>query len=53
MDEEIAESWEEAADSGVNNKCLNVASVKDTCASRRLFLTKGLALRSSHNAVQR
>lgn len=53
MDEEIAESWEEAADSGVNNKYLNVASVKDTCASRRLFLTKGLALRSSHNAVQR
>lgn len=26
MDEDVAESWEEAADSGVNNKSLNLLS---------------------------
>ncbi len=28
MDEEVAESWEEAADSGVNNERLHVPSVQ-------------------------
>uniref|UniRef100_A0A3Q0S9K4 SUZ RNA-binding domain-containing n=1 Tax=Amphilophus citrinellus TaxID=61819 RepID=A0A3Q0S9K4_AMPCI len=33
MDEEVAESWEEAADSGVNNQWLNIASIEDKYTS--------------------
>lgn len=48
MDEEVAESWEEAADSGVNNETLYIPSVNGEYHSGSFFKMYMAAFRSSH-----
>lgn len=51
MDEEVSESWEEAADSGVINERLNISSVQANAVLVAFFVLPWLFFRSSKNVV--